>query len=706
MNFKRQVFLLTLAPALAGPNAVWSQSVTPPAAAVSAPDTTLPAISVKARSSDTKDGLITQSRPTTVGKSPVAVQDTPFSIGVVDVQQIRETGATSIESALLYSAGVYAGRYGFDTRGDWAAVRGLAPSAYLDGLRSIYGFYNNVRPDLYTLERVEILKGPSSVLYGQADLGGIVNAVSKRPQPEAKREIELQLGSHARKQAAADLTGPLSDDGRWLYRLVALARDSGTQVDHVDDDARVLMPSVTWQPRAGTQLTAQFVHQQYKGEVSSQFLPSRGTIDPAPRGRIPSSTFVGEPGWDRYDTRKNEWTLSLDQALGSGWRIAAIARKTLSASITREHWATVGAVPSDAGNITRSIHTADRKTDVLAGDLRLEGRFALGPTRHQVGLGVDHQNAFWEEYNYTSLSTGGGTINLYEPVYGFVNNAVLTGADRPDSKILQTGVYAMDHVEWGAWVLSAALRRDRARNVTLNLGSTPNAVVRNGATTGRVGLMYRFDFGLSPYVSASEAFVPNLGTDGTPGAGQLKPTTGSQTEAGVKYLSADGKSQAALAWFDIEQKNRIVDGATPGGVEQVGATTRGWEVETRQRLGALEFTASLTKLDAVNAVTGRRLSSIAEKTASTWLQYHFDRGLRVGAGVRHVGNVTGANGRPELPSVTLFDAMVGYDLGAWDLHFSLRNLADKEYLSWCRGLNQDCGFGERRNALLTARYSF
>jgi len=688
-----------------GPHAA-AQTPPEPAASAAQTDPTLPAITVKASRSNPNDGLITQGRPATVGKSPVAAQDTPFGIGVVDVQQIRETGASTIESALLYSAGVYAGRYGFDTRGDWAAVRGLAPSAYLDGLRSIYGSYNTVRPDLYTLERVEILKGPSSVLYGQADLGGIVNAVSKRPQAETRREIELQAGSHARRQAAADLTGPLSEDGRWLYRLVALARDSGTQVDHVDDDARVLMPSVTWQPDAGTRVTAQFIHQGYKGAVSSQFLPSRGTIAPAPLGRIPSSRFVGEPGWDRYDTRKNEWTLSLDQALGADWRIAAIARKTLSASVTREHWATVGAVPDDAGNITRTIHTADRKTDVLAGDLRLEGRFALGPTRHQVGFGVDHQNALWEEYNYTSVGTGGGTINLYAPVYGFVNTAALTGSDRPDSRILQTGVYAMDHVEWGPWVLSAALRRDRARNVTLNLGSTPDAVVRNGATTGRVGLMYRFDFGLSPYLSASEAFVPNLGTDGTAGAGQLKPTTGSQTEAGIKYLSADGDRQVALAWFDIEQQNRVVDGATPGGVEQVGATTRGWEVETRQRVAALEFTASLTRLDAVNAVTGRRLSSIAEKTASAWLQYHFARGLRTGVGVRHVGSVTGANGQPELPSVTLFDAMVGYDLGSWDLHLSLRNLADKEYLSWCRGLNQDCGFGERRNALLTARYRF
>lgn len=681
----------------------------PPALAEEAPQASpmLPAVTVKATRDPSADPVITQKRAPSVGKSAVPIQETPFSMSVVDVEQIRETGARNVQDALLYSAGVYAGRYGFDTRGDWSAIRGLSPSVYQDGLRSSYGSYNNVRPEIYTLSAVEVLKGPSSVLYGQAELGGIVNVVSKRPLKDAAREVELQLGSHRRKQLGVDLTGPLNADQTLLYRLVALARDSQTQVDHVQDDARVLMPSLAWEPVAGTRLTALFIHQANDSQVSSQFLPSRGTLDPAPLGRIPSRRFAGEPGWDRYDVRKNEFSLLLDQRLTDAWKLAASLRKTRSASATREIYTSVGPVPDDAGNISRTVHAADRKTDVLASDVRLEGVFSLGPTRHQVAFGVDYQDAFWEEYNYFSRS-GVGSFNVYHPVYGDVGPldlAALPVADRPDNKIVQAGLYAMDHITWGPWVASVALRHDRARNQVLNLAA-PDAVVRNSATTGRVGVMYRLPNGVSPYLSYSNAFVPNLGTDGTAAARYLEPTTGTQKELGVKYLSLDGNTSANVAWFDIEQKNRVVDGETPGGREQVGATTRGWELDVRHRVAALELMANYARIDAVNAATGRRLSAIAEETASAWAQYRFGAGWRIGAGVRHIGNVTGNAGAPVVPSVTLFDLMAGYTTGPWDFRFDVKNVADRQYVSWCRGVNQDCGYGDRLNAAFTARYRF
>lgn len=676
-----------------------------PSASAAPPERTLPAVRVTG--SLTGDRFMVQERRASVGKGAASVQDTPFAMSVIDVEQIRETGAKNIQDALLYSAGVYAGRFGFDTRGDWAAVRGLAPSNYIDGLRGIYGFYNNVRPEIYSLSSVEVLKGPSSVLYGQGDLGGIVNVVSKRPQASAAREVEVQLGSHNRKQIGVDLTGPLNADQSLLYRLVALARNSDTQVDFVNDDAWLVQPSLTWKPDADTSLTLLYVHQRNDSKVSSQFLPFKGTLGPAPLGRIPSRRFAGEPGYDRYDTRKDEVSVFWDQRLSPDWKLAASLRKTDSDSVTREIWATVGAIPSDAGNISRTVHSADRATDVLSTDIRLEGVFALGPTRHQVAIGLDYQDALWEEFNYFN-QTGVGSFNLYNPVYGSagsLNLAALPLTDRADNKIEQAGIYLMDHMSWGPWVVSAALRHDRARNVVLN-PTTPDTVVRNSATTGRLGAMYRFDNGLSPYLSFSNAFQPNLGTDGTPAAGFLKPTTGDQREAGLKYLSASGNTSAAFAWFDIEQQNRVVDGATPGGREQVGAAIRGWELELRQRLGSLELLGNYAKLDALNAATGLRLSSIAEETASAWGQYRFGGGWRVGLGARYLGSVTGANGAPVVPSVSLFDAMLGYTTGPWDIRFDIKNLADKEYVSWCRGVNQDCGYGERLNAALTVRYRF
>lgn len=671
----------------------------------SAADASLPTVTVTTDS--TPDGVVTQNRSATVGKSPATMHETPFAMSVIRVEQMREAGAKTVEDTLLYSSGVYAGRYGFDTRGDWAAVRGLSPSMYQDGLRSLYGFYNNVRPEIYTLSSVEVLKGPSSALYGQAELGGIVNVVSKQPQKTPAREIELQLGSHSRRQLAADFTGPLNADQTLLYRLVALGRKSNTQVDYVNDDALVLMPSLQWRPHADTRVNASFVHQQNDTKVSSQFLPYQGTLGAAPLGTIPSNRFAGEPNWDRYEMRKNELSLTWDQQLAPAWKLVGALRKTQSSSVTREIYTSVGPIPTAAGNIPRTVHAADRKTDVLGTDLRLEGTLHAGPTRHQLGFGVDHQNALWEEFNFFSQS-GVGSFNLYNPVYGSVGSLNLSRlplADRPDNKIVQTGFYATDHITWGPWIVSGAVRRDQARNQVLNL-STPNTVVRNTATTGRLGVMYQFSAGLAPYASVSNSFVPNLGTDGMASASYLKPTTGTQKEVGVKYLAPNGKTSAALAWFDIEQKNRVVDGATPGGREQIGAAIQGWELEARHRIGAWELMANYTQMDAVNASTGKRLSAIAERTASAWVERHFAEGWRVGLGGRFIGDLTGNGGAPVVPSVALYDAMVGYTTGGWDFRLNVKNLADKQYVSWCRGPNQDCGYGERLSASLTARYRF
>ncbi len=192
----------------------------------------IPAVEVNA---DAEEGAsyITEQQAAKTGKLDVAVEDTPFAISVVNEEFIRDTGAKNIQDAPMYSSGVYAGAFGFDTRGDWAKVRGMDPSFYLDGLRSVYGSYNSVRTNVYALEQLEVLKGPSSVLYGQSELGGIINSVSKLPKPVQQGELWAQVGSFDRKQLAADVTGPLSKDGKLLYRLVALKRDSGTQADYV-----------------------------------------------------------------------------------------------------------------------------------------------------------------------------------------------------------------------------------------------------------------------------------------------------------------------------------------------------------------------------------------------------------------------------------------------------------------------------------------
>src|SRR5690606_17055236 len=183
------------------------------------------------------------SRSATATKTDTPLAETPQSVTVVTRDQIVDQGATNLQDALNYAAGVRSDAYGLDSRTDSVLVRGSEPSTFIDGLRQTNGYYTSAaRPDPYTLERIDVLRGPSAMMYGQGSTAGVLNLVSKRPLDTFQGEVGVQIGNFGRKQLQADVTGPLTEDGQWLYRVVAVARDSDTQVDYVSDDRYLLMP--------------------------------------------------------------------------------------------------------------------------------------------------------------------------------------------------------------------------------------------------------------------------------------------------------------------------------------------------------------------------------------------------------------------------------------------------------------------------------
>jgi len=174
-------------------------------------------------------------------KTDTPLREIPQSITVVTADRVTDQGALTVQEALRYVPGVFADAYGLDSRGDYPRVRGQDPNIYLDGTRVVNTFNSNEwRPDPYTLERIEVLRGPASVLYGDTSTAGLLNLVSKRPQAEASNEIGVQFGSFNRKQVQMDSTGKLTKDGEWLYRFVGILRDSGMQTDFVPADRIVL----------------------------------------------------------------------------------------------------------------------------------------------------------------------------------------------------------------------------------------------------------------------------------------------------------------------------------------------------------------------------------------------------------------------------------------------------------------------------------
>lgn len=626
----------------------------------------------------------------------------PRSVVVVDRYRIEERGALSIQDTLGYTPGVLAGPYGHDSRLDSARVRGVDPLNFQDGFQSIFGYYNSTRPDIYTLEQVEVVKGPASVLYGRGALGGIVNVVSKLPQAEGRRELELQYGSHERRQIAADFTGALDADARWLYRVVGLYRESGSQVDHVSDDARVLMPSLTWIPREGTRLTLLGNIQENHGGQSLQFLPNQGTLLGGPR--IPLHTFIGEPGWDRYDTQQDSLAVFFEHELNTVFAVTANARYTDGSADYKSHWVAYdGADPLIAadGTVNRTIYDAPATSEAFVTYATLAARFNTGDISHHLTLGFDSQDVTTDTDSYYGFAAG-GRINIYAPVYG---NLAPRGpiVDYPASITNQFGLFVQDRLAWNHWTLALGARYDDVR--THALGSTTPSIDET-ATTGDVGLLYQAPGGFTPYVSWAESFEP-LGTaTGLNGSTvQLDPKRGTQYEVGLRWQPTGTRTLFTVAAFDISEKERPLSNGVF--VTQENVDTRGVEFEVQHRWQDFGVQAGYSYLNARDG-NGFRINTVPSRQAVAWLNYEPTQGawtnFRAGVGVRHNGRRWDGTDTLSAPAYTLLDFMIGYDFDRVRLQLNVNNAADKYFVATTEGGRSYLGAGRTVN--LTAKYRF
>lgn len=674
-----------------------------------AAEVTLPLVSVTASQGATGDTGYRARSAASATKTDTPLHETPQSITVVTRERIEDSGAQTLQDALNYAAGVHSQAFGLDTKNDWLRVRGAAPDQYLDGLRQSFGFYTATRSDPYTLERLEVLRGPAAMLYGQGSTGGLVNLVSKRPQQEAQREIGVQLGSFRRRQVQMDLTGPLGDAPTWSYRLVALARDSGTQVDHVPDDRWLVAPSLTWRPSAATSLTLQALRQQDHTGSTIQFLPWSGTLAPNPNGRIPTDRFLGEPGFDRYDADRGSVGWLFEHRLDAEWTV----RQTLRASSNDVGYRQVApyvfgapAAPfTDAAGRTldRFAQFTDVRARMLVTDQHLEGRVDIGGMQHRLLVGLDalrSRQADATVYDFPQSLGGAVTpIDAYNPVYGTYTPAIAPAS--PDRTTLrQVGVYLQDQVKFGEhWIAVAGVRHDRARNDREGAEAE-----RSHATTQRLGFMYAAERGWSPYLSYSESFTPVPGTNA---AGmRFTPMRGRQLEAGVKFAPTNGAYSVNAAVYELREANRLItDPANATNFLQAGRTkTRGLEIEWLGRVNrTLDLSAHYNYLR-----NDPQLDTLPRHQAALWakqrLQVAGVSGLSLSLGMRHLSAMRDGDA-PTTPRVTLVDAGLGWEGERWDYALHATNLTDRTYVSACLARG-DCFYGARRTLLLSATHRF
>ncbi|WP_053980363.1 TonB-dependent siderophore receptor [Marinagarivorans algicola] len=655
-------------------------------------------------------------------KSNTPIMETSRSISIETREQLRDKGVMRLDEAYTYSAGVLGETFGLATRGDWVRVRGLNVPQYQDSLQSLFGNYNNARAEVYTLEQVEILKGPASVLYGKGSPGGIVNIVSKRPQTETQHEMIAEAGSFNHKQVAVDSTGAINKTGTLLYRAVGVYRDSDTQVDFVDDNTVVIAPSLTWQPNDETRISLLANYTKTRSDTAAQFLPLYGTLLPTSNGQsIASDVYLGEPDFNQYDTNTHSLTLIAEHSINETWGLSFTARATDASVDYQQAWhAFLGGerynyaqFPDDL--IPRSFYRSEASSKQFAGDLRLSGQLTTGSIEHSLLIGGQYQNVRTEDDSAYAWALGFNSanptlsdrtywLNPFAPVYGNIpNEATLQTywVDAPEHQYKDAGLYISDHITWGPWNLNAGVRYD---SISANEGTSTQD---DHAVSTSVGVLYETAIGLRPYINWAESFEPVIGGNGnTQNPAPLNPQEGEQTEIGVKYQPSGRQAYVTLAYFDIEQSNLNDPQALAGAIQQQSGMAKidGIELESLMLFGDFNWELNLTKLNTVDT-NGNTFASVAHKQASTWLGYRQAAGFKAGVGVRYVGQSFDGADNHRTPAYTLTDLMLGYSYSQWDFSLNIKNASNKQYYSTCLARG-DCFTGKERMAVGRIGYTF
>ena len=648
-------------------------------------------------------------------KTDTPLIETPQSISVVTRDQLRTTKPASVTEALAYTPGVSGQSPAFSRMVDDIMIRGFNVATgnfgiLLDGMKLQSNVYDGgIEP--YGLERIEVLRGASSMLYGQLGPGGVVNAISKLPTATPLHEINLEYGSYDRKQISADFGGPIGSDGTWSYRLTGLWRDADNWVHHVPDDKRFIAPALTFRPSESTSLTVLGSLQQ----VRTKFAPPMPYAD-LRRGRIPRDLFIGEPGYDRYESDVYTAGYLFEHRFNDTFKLRHNVRY-FHADV-RWDYLVYGALRNDS-SLTRTASDRREKSTGLTADTSLESTFATGPLHHTLLSGIDVYRRAYNSHRYR------GTVaplnNVNNPVYGRTPPVVNFNQDRgSDNTSLQVGFYVQDQIKvFDQWVLLLGGRFDWTDGESKSYLTRNTTHQKDQAVTGRAGLVYLFESGIAPYASVSQSFAPTLGT--TRNGAAFKPTKGLQYEAGVRYQPPGSTLLLSGAVYDLTQTNvTTVDPADPTFLVQTGKVrSRGVELEARAKLGNVNLIAAYTYTDArilksnEPNMRGHAPDLVPAHTASLWADYTLDdlglKGLKVGAGVRYVSAANIAGYPNNVPGRTLVDALVSYDLGALgprldgvSLALNARNLFDKKYMT-CAGAD-GCRYGDPRTVVATLSY--
>lgn len=667
----------------------------------------------------------------TATKTDTPLLEIPQSISIITEDQIREQGAQTLNQVLRYTAGVAPETRGATaTRLDQFTVRGFSATTFLDGLR-LFGSRDALpQIDAYRLQQVDVLKGPSSVMFGQGGPGGVVNQISKRPTADARREVELQVGNFDFRRANFDLSGPADESGRFLYRLLGSGYMSDGQIDETKERRYFISPSFTWQPSSDTRLTMLANLQRDPDMGSYGSLPRVRTLLDAPDGyRLGPDFYDGDAGFETSDRRHHSIGYDFEHRLNDTFTLRSNARYLHAEGIYRSVYSNGYVNGSDYRLLARNKGGTDVSMDSYVIDSHIQGRFTSGPIQHTVVAGVDF--AHLDSDTLASSFDPTLPLDVFNPDY-HQNIGLVNWISDTTQRQYQTGLYLQDQIKINRLSVLLGGRYDWSRTISdgtnLRTSTATSSTTRAEAFTARVGVIYNFDNGIAPYLSYAESFEPQSGTDAN--NRPFDPLEGQQYEAGVKYQPPGTNALYSAAAFDMRRKNMLT--AIPGCVgsgcqEQTGELrTQGIELEARGEfarglsvIANYSYIANEYTKDNATAtrpsLEGTTPYGIPKHQASVWGRYQLQSGplagLSIAAGARYLGTSSGGTHNAfKVPSATLVDTALSYDLGranpslkGMTVALNVNNLFNKEYVASC--YSEDwCWYGYQRSVRASMRY--
>ncbi len=657
-------------------------------------------------------------------KTDTPITETPQSLSVVTSDEIRDRQSETLGQALSYTPGLTSSSTAFNRNADRFRIRGFevesgTGGSLRDGLRLQNNSYDGIQ-EPYGLERVEVIRGAASVLYGQLSPGGMINGVSKRPTETPFHELNMQVGSHDRKQLSADFSGPLAGSDTLSYRLTLLSRDSDTQLDHINDDKFYIAPALTWRPSEDTSLTLLSSYQKtdtrFPAPLPYQLVKGvgEGTF------KIGRNDFVGEPDYDDMNGEMSTLGYEFQHHFNENFTLNHKLRYYESDVKFNylQIMPSAAAVNSAAstGILQRRYSDRRERTRTWASDTNIESKWQLGSVEHTVLVGFDGYDTSYDSHNFRGNPANTPSLDLTRYNYGqpvVVDRS--RAADRGSQlDTLQKGVYFQDQIKFDdKWILVLGGRHDWADQQQEAHRNGAKASQDDEATTYRAGLVYLANNGLAPYISYSESFFPVSVAEVT---GQtFEPTEGKQYEVGLRYQPKDSNLLLSAAIYELTQTNVLTFDSNDDPRQTGEVRSRGLELEAKADvtpalsvIATYAYTDARTTKSAIAAEVGQRSNDTPYHQAALWTSYDFINWgipqLTVGAGARYMGTTQASLMDSAMPAYTLFDAMARYQIDEhWAVTVNASNLTNKSYAQCSFST---CHYGDERTLLTSVNFNW